>query len=95
VTVPRKATGTQAYWVAEGVDLTESTITLEQIAFTAKTVGGWAEYTRKFLLQSSLDAEQLIIDDLAGILAVEIDRVAIKGGGAGKILPDVFQEQGG
>lgn len=79
VSIPKKSTGATAYWVAEGTNITESSPTFGQVAMTPKTMGGLVEYTRKFLLQSSMDAEQLVRQDLAELLAVELDRVAITG----------------
>jgi HK97 family phage major capsid protein len=49
---------------------------------TPKTVGAYTELTRKLLLQSSLDVELMVRNDLAAVLARAIDLAAIHGTGA-------------
>jgi HK97 family phage major capsid protein len=81
VKIPRKTAGATAYWVAEAGAITESTPTLGQIDLAPKTVGAYTDVSRRLTLQSSLDVEAMIREDLARALAVEIDAVAINGGG--------------
>ena len=83
VEIPRKTATSTAYWVGEGSDVTESTPAFDQVSLTPNTVGALATYSRKMILQSSPDIEQLMRADLAGTLAVELDRVGIEGSGSG------------
>ena len=46
-----------------------------------KTVGAFVDYSRRLLLQSSIDVEGMIRNDLARVIALEIDRAAIYGTG--------------
>ena len=45
-------------------------------------MGAFVDYTRKTLLQSSIDVEAFVKGDLAKVLALEIDRAAIYGSGS-------------
>lgn len=83
VAIPRKTSASTAYWVAEGIAPTESQPAFDQVTLAPNTVGGFTDYTRKMLLQSSPDIENLVRNDLALTLATEIDRVAINGSGTG------------
>ena len=82
IAIPRQTGGATGYWVAEGGAPTESQQTIDQVAMTPKTLGAFTEYTRKLLLQSSIDVEAFVRADLATVLALEIDRAAINGSGA-------------
>lgn len=82
IAIPRQTGGATAYWVAESGAPTESTQAVDQVTLSPKTVGAYTEYTRKMLLQSSIDVEAFVRADLAATLALEIDRAAINGSGA-------------
>ena len=94
IAIPKKTAKTSAYWVTEGNAPTESQATFGQVAMNPKTVGAFNDYTRKFLLQSSLSAETLIRNDLAETLAAEIDRVGINGSGSGAEPTGILQTAG-
>jgi HK97 family phage major capsid protein len=80
-TIP-KVTGTgTAYWVTEGNAPTESTQTIGAVTFTPKTLGAFSDYSRAFLNQTSVDAEQFVREDLSMVQAIELDRVAFNGSG--------------
>lgn len=83
VAIPTKAAGATAYWVAEGTAPTEGDITFGQITMAPKTVGAWVDFSRKLMLQSSMDVEMMVRNDLYGSLATEIDRAALNGAGTG------------
>lgn len=80
--IPKQTGGATAYWLTEGGDATESQQSMGQVALTPKTVAAYTEFTRRMLLQSSLDVENFVRDDLARVLAIAVDRAAIKGSGA-------------
>jgi HK97 family phage major capsid protein len=79
--LPRQATTTTAYWVNEGQDVTQSAPTTDQVLFTPHTVGVRTPYTRRFLEQTSLDAESFIRNDQDAVKAREIERAALNGTG--------------
>ena len=83
IAIPRKTSGSNAYWVTEGNAPTESEPAFDQLTMSPNTVGGFTDYTRKMLLQASPDIENLVRMDLMETIASEIDRVAINGSGTG------------
>ncbi len=82
IAIPRQTSGTTAYWVAENSAVTESQAAFDQVTLSPKTVGGFSDYSRRLLLQSSLDVEGFVRMDLARTIALELDRAAINGSGA-------------
>ena len=79
VAIPRQTGAATAYWVAESGSPTESNQTVDQVNMSPKTCGAFTDYSRKLMLQSSIDVEQMIRQDLATVLALEIDRVGLYG----------------
>jgi HK97 family phage major capsid protein len=49
---------------------------------TPKTCGAFTDYSRKLMIQSSIDVENMVRSDLARVLALEIDRVGLYGSGS-------------
>ena len=83
VKIPRKsAAATAAFVDGEGTAVTESEMTVGQVSLTPKTLGAFTDVTRQLLMQSSLDVEALIRDDLAKSIAVAIDKAGLEGSGA-------------
>ena len=81
IAIPRQTGGATAYWVSESGSPTESAQAFDQVTLTPKTVGAFVDFSRKLMLQSSIDIESFIRGDLASVLGLEIDRVAINGSG--------------
>jgi len=81
IAIPRQTGGATAYWVAESGAPTESAPTFDQVAMSPKTVGAFSDISRKLLLQSSIDVESFVRNDLATVLALAIDSAAISGTG--------------
>jgi HK97 family phage major capsid protein len=82
VAIPRQTGSASAYWVAEGGDPTESEPTVDQVSLVAKTLGAFTEFSRRLMLQSSIDVEQMVRTELATVIALEIDRAALYGLGS-------------
>ena len=82
VAIPRQTSGATAYWVAESAAVTESQAAFDQVSMTPKTVGAFSDISRKLLLQSSIDIEGFVRNDLAMRLAMAIDLSAIAGTGS-------------
>ena len=82
VAIPRQSGGATAYWVAESGAVTESQAAFDQVTLTPATVGAFSDISRKLLLQSSIDVESFVRNELATTLAIEIDRAAIHGSGS-------------
>ncbi|MEK9870164.1 MAG: phage major capsid protein, partial [Gammaproteobacteria bacterium] len=82
VSIPRQTSAATAYWVGENAAPTESQQAIDQVNMTPKTVGAFVDYSRRLLLQSSIDVEGMVRNDLARVIALEIDRAAIYGTGS-------------
>lgn len=82
VAIPKQTGSATAYWVAESSAPTESQQTIGQVTLTPKTVGAFTDFSRRLLLQSSVDVEAMVRNDLAAVLALAIDLAAINGSGA-------------
>lgn len=82
VAIPKQSGAATAYWVAENTAPTESQQVLAQVTMTPKTVGAFTDISRRLLLQSSLDVENMVQSDLAAVLGLAIQQAAINGTGA-------------
>lgn len=83
VAIPRQSGGATTYHVAESGSITESQLTVDQVTMQPRTIGALTDYSRRLLLQSSIDIENLIRRDLAQQIAIEVENQAINGIGAG------------
>jgi HK97 family phage major capsid protein len=83
VAIPRQTGGATAYWVAESGSPTESQQAFDQVTLSPKTVGAFTDISRKLLLQTSMDVERFVRNDLATVLALAIDYAALNGSGTG------------
>lgn len=83
VAIPKQTGGATTYWVSEGGAPDASEQRFGQVTLTPRSVAAFTDFTRKLVLQSSPDIESLVRNDLATVLALEIDRVAIEGTGHG------------
>lgn len=83
VKIPKKTAASSAGWIAtEGGAAAESEPTLGQVTMSPKTLGAFTDITRLMMMQSSLDIEALIRNDLSTALALAIDLGALAGSGA-------------
>lgn len=82
VAIPKKTAASAAAWIAtEGGASSESEPTFGQVTMAPKTLGAFTDMTRQMILQSSLDVEALVRDDLTMALALAIDDGALEGAG--------------
>lgn len=81
VAIPSQTGAANAYWVAESGAPTESIQSIGQVVLTPKTVGAFTDYSRRLLLQSSLDVEAFVRADLAAIIGQAIQLAAFSGAG--------------
>lgn len=82
IDIPKKTGASTGYWIGEGNAPSKSALTFGQIALRARTLAGYMQLTRKFLRQSSVDAEAMARDDMAATLAVSADLAGLHGAGA-------------
>lgn len=84
VTIPKQTGAATAYWLAnETTAITESQPTFGQLALTPKNVGAYTEISRQLMMQSSPAADSVVMNDLARVLALAIDKAALEGSGTG------------
>jgi HK97 family phage major capsid protein/HK97 family phage prohead protease len=86
VNIPKQSAAATAYWLAaETTQVTDTVQTILQVPLTPKTVGAYTEISRLLLLQSSPDAEGIVMSDLAQVTALAVDKAALHGaGGSGE-----------
>jgi hypothetical protein len=82
IAIPRQSSAATAYWVGENQSPTESQQAIDQVNMTPKTVGAYVDYSRRLLLQASIDVEAMVRNDLARVIGLELDRAAIYGTGS-------------
>ena len=83
VKIPKKTSAaTAAFLSAEGGASGESEMVIGSVTMSPKTVGVHTDVTRQLMLQSSLDVENLIRNDLAQSMAIAIDDGALEGSGS-------------
>lgn len=80
--IPKQTGGATAYWVGEGGDATEGVPTIGQIALNPKTVAAYTDITRRLAMQSTPDAEGIVVRDLRNAMSQAIDYAAFYGSGA-------------
>jgi HK97 family phage major capsid protein/HK97 family phage prohead protease len=80
--IPRQSGAGTAYWVAESGSSTESQQTVDQVSLTPKTVAAFTDYSRRLMIQSSIDVENMVRSDLARVLALKIDLAGLYGTGS-------------
>lgn len=94
IAIPSQTGAATGYWVAEGGAPTESQQTIGQMPLTPKTVGAFTDFTRRLLLQSSLDVELFVRMDLARVLGLEVQNGAFNGTGASNQPTGLFNIAG-
>ena len=83
IAIPRQSGAATAYSLSEQATLTASTQSLDQILLTPHRVGAYEDYSRQLLLQSSMDVENFIREDLLKVIAIKWDYLILQGQGAG------------
>ena len=81
IAIPGQTGAATGYWITEGNAPTESQQTIGQVPMTPKTVGAFTDYTRKLLLQASLDVEAFVRADLANVIGQTMQLAAFNGSG--------------
>ncbi|WP_341669076.1 phage major capsid protein [Alcaligenes sp. SDU_A2] len=81
LSIPKYGSGLATGWVAEGGAVPDGQMGFDSVGLSPKHVGGKTEMSRQLLQQSSPDIEQLVRDDLAFLIAKQIDAAIIAGTG--------------
>lgn len=81
VEIPRQTGASTTYWLAENTAPTESNATFDKVPLKPKTIGALSSVSRNLLLQSSMNVEAFVRNELAVSLALGIDLAALCGTG--------------
>lgn len=106
VSIPKYGSGLETGWITEGQAVPEGQMAFGGVTLSPKHVGGKTEMSRQLIQQSAPGIEQLVREDLAFLIAKQIDRAIITGTGlAGEplgvlntpgiqtaVLPDTWAE---
>lgn len=80
--ISRQTSAGAAYWIGNGSDPTESTQAFGMITMTRKKLGSYTDIDESMISQSSIDAEQFVINDLTRVMGLKLDLGIINGVGA-------------
>jgi HK97 family phage major capsid protein len=82
VEIPGEKAAPTVAWIAENAALSATDPQFRQVTLAPKHVGSLSEFSRNMLLQTSPGIEGILRQMMARDIALEMDRVAINGGGA-------------
>lgn len=94
VAFPKQATAGSVAWLGESAAVTESNLTTTQVLLNPKTLRARQAYTKQLFNEAVVDVEALIRADLASIMALEVDRVAIEGDGSSNSPTGILSTSG-
>ena len=83
IDIPKQTGSSTAQWVAEDGSITETDATFDDVQLRPKTVGAMTSISRRTLINAVPSIEQIVRNDLANVIASEIDYQAIMGDGTG------------
>ena len=87
VTIPTQAASGAVGWLLESGTATENNMTVGQKTLSLKTVGGYQQFSRTLMMQSSPDVENLINNDLAALVALKVDAAVLAGTSTDSSVP--------
>jgi HK97 family phage major capsid protein len=79
VAIPKMAGGATAYWLPESGAVTASDQSFGQLALTPHRLAADTLYSKELVMQSSIDIEGMVRNDIAKVMAIERDRAALHG----------------
>lgn len=82
IAIPKLTGAATAYWVGENAAPTEGAQTVGQVAMSPKTLAAYTDMSRKLIMQSSIDVENMVKGDLAQIIALAADAAGLYGSGS-------------
>lgn len=94
IAIPRKSVASTISNVTEAAQYTATNPNTTQITLSPKRVGASVPYTKQALIQSSLDVEAMLRDDLAAGIAVMIDNLGLNGSGTAPAPRGLINQSG-
>ena len=82
VSIPKLATGTSTYWVAEAAAPTEGQPVFANVSLTPKNLASFVQISRNLAVQSDPSVEAVVQDDITRAIAVAVDAAALAGSGS-------------
>lgn len=82
IKIPRRDAAITGGWLAEGADAGDVTPSYDQLTLQLKTYGLRVDLSRQLRLQSSMDVERLVREEISTSVAVALDGAALNGTGA-------------
>jgi HK97 family phage major capsid protein len=79
--MPRQNAPSTISWNTEIAAVTESDLRMDSVTLSPNRVGGWCNYSKQLLAQSSLDIDNVVRDDMIQVIQIAIDAVALTGTG--------------
>lgn len=81
LSIARLTGGASVAWKSEGSAITESNLTFDRVTFTARTLPILVKVSQELFEDLSAEAAALIENEIAAALALELDRVILRGSG--------------
>ena len=82
VSIPKLATGTSTYWVAEAAAPTEGQPVFSSVSLSPKNLASYVQISRNLAIQSDPSVEAVVQDDITKAIAVAVDTAALAGSGS-------------
>jgi HK97 family phage major capsid protein len=82
LTIGKLTSGVTVYWLDEGEPITKSDVRTGLISLGANKLGALAPISNDLMRLGTMEANGLVGRDITAAVAVEVDRVGIKGAGA-------------
>jgi len=80
--IPKQTGGATAYWVGESTDIAQSTMTAGMITLRPKKCAAYTRVSNRFLYNATSEAEGLIREDIARVIALAADKAFFEGSGS-------------
>lgn len=81
IAIPRQSGAGSFSWVGADGSAVETAPTFDQVTMSPKTGGAFTDIGRSLLMQSSMDVENMVLNDLATISALAVDYACFNGAG--------------
>jgi HK97 family phage major capsid protein len=85
VSIPKASANSTAYWRSEKGVATQSDPTFTVVTLTPNRLTAYTEYTNQLLIQSSINVEQFVRDNLAYSVANALEIAAFEGSGSSNV----------
>lgn len=94
IDLPRKATSATFSWAAENATAGETNITFDLPQLRPNRLTGFLDLSKQLLIQSSLDVERMVIEDITFGAALAFDAAGINGSGIAPIPEGILNTTG-